>query len=51
MKKVIWVHNMFADWRFHQNYNFPDEVIVCDLEHISTVMVESLNYALPRLIN
>ena len=49
-KKVRWVQNMFADWRFHCNFNFSDEVISCDLEYVSTISVDSFNYAMPRFI-
>ena len=41
---------MFVDWRFHRNYNFSEDPIECDFEYVSTITVDSFNYAMPRFI-
>ena len=47
LKKVKWVRNMFAEWRFTRNQNqYEDEMVGCDLEYKSMIIPETLIFAM-----
>ena len=51
LKKVRWVRNIFAEWRFDRNMKqFEDEVVECDLEYRNTITPESLVFAMQRFV-
>ena len=50
MKKVTWVKGMFQEWRYHRNMSPDFSDIVCDLEDLNSITMETLKFALCRFI-
>ena len=50
MKKVKWAVTMYRDWRNYQNGHPTLENVACDLDDKSSIMQESLTFALSRFI-
>ena len=48
-KKIDWVVRMYRDWRVYRN-GLGLHYIVCDVDDMSTVTQESLNFALCRFV-
>ena len=50
MKKVKWAKGVFQEWRYHRNLSPDFSDIHCDLDDLSTISVQNLNFALCHFI-